>query len=170
MVICNPVIIEKSVTQKCTHTVWKFNAMMKYNYYTLSFFLFFSLASTLHLSLSIHRSLLNEPTKSCKWCFFCYLKIFENLWSGLMWTTMTMKKYSTCNKPLLRFDKFSNWNLMEMDSSDLQKTMCWWYCKSSNGFPHYSFILYLNLNLFTYVTYSIYLIVPNLSSNCQQQS
>ena len=80
------------------------------------------------------------------------------------------KKYSTCNKPLLRFDKFSNWNLMEMDSSDLQKTMCWWYCKSSNGFPHYSFILYLNLNLFTYVTYSIYLIVPNLSSSRQQHA
>ena len=121
MVICNPVIIEKSVKQKCTHTVWNFNDMMKYNYYTLSYFLFFSLASTLHLSLSIHRSLLNEPTKSCKWCFFCYQK---NRWKFVIRVGVNNndnEKYSTCNKPLLRFDKFSNWNLMEMDSSDLQK-------------------------------------------------
>lgn len=96
----------------------------------------------------------------CHSFLFLPYHLMKNVRFGTTMKTMTMKNVQNQN---LRFDKFSNWNIMSMEPwiYNHELTMRCWCCKSSFGFC--SFILNLNLNLFTNVTYSYSLNVPNLS-------
>ena len=123
------------------HMVSKPNHWIKYNYYTVSFFLFFSLASILHLSLSFLQCL-NKPTKSNKWCFltfFALSSLKKCVISSFVWKTM---------KNMLNQKTLVIWQIIKLKYNDngfaiLKHKRTTYFTmnilKSSDGLPYYSF-------------------------------
>ena len=137
--------------------------MIRCNYYNYSYFLFFYLASILPFSLSI-LSFLNQPSKFHEWYvipfFSCRIILWKMCDSVQQWKQWLWKMFKTKTCVLTNFliEIYCQW-IPWIYNHEL--TMRCWCCKSSVGFC--SFILNLNLNLFTNVTYSYSLNVPNLS-------